>query len=170
METPAPQPPECNRTLIALVEDLRGYPREEAAERVMHEMRHGQAVLYVPLNAPAPRDGREPLPDQLIVLDSGTKGTLRTLVAWTADQLTEAGERNAHIGCIATQQLLRAADIKGLMAIVLDPNGPTELYISRSDLNRPLGISPVQFAPLKRDPVKPSIISRETRASRLKRT
>ena len=80
------------------------------------------------------------------------------------------GDRNAHIGCITTQQLLRFADMKGLRAIVLDPGRSTELYISQSDLNRPLGINPVQFAPLQRGRVKPSIISRETRASCLKRT
>jgi hypothetical protein len=163
--------PECNRVLMDLLVDLWGQPRREAARRVMHELAHGSAILYVMLKFGERYDTRDTRAEQLEVIRPGRAPDMPSIMTWTSIELFP-GLKNEypHLGRVPTPDLLHFCDELGITNVVLDLEYGRVIYLRRGHVKEPLRIHRAQFSSFDDQPAKPlTAMTRQGRLARLKK-
>ena len=157
METGNDRTPACNFTLLGALVRFHKDSTPEHGERLMEEMRNGDAELFV-LTSRKMTDGAPPFSEDELVRMVMEGGMVMRLIkaAITADMdeaaihITEPG---TYLSRIRSADLMRLCDEGGLIGLILDAGRSTETVMGRmgADLMGPMiAIAPDQWNPKPR--------------------
>ena len=163
--------PEHNRHLLALLIDLWDHPRQEALQRVMHELAHGSAKLYVGLKHGERCDPQGTRVEQLEVIPLSGEPVMPTLLSFTTiERFPGLPLEPSHLGRVPTPQLLRFCDELGITNVALHFEFTRAIFLRRNHSQEPFRIHCSQFDFWDAQPEKPlSAMTRKERLARLKR-
>jgi hypothetical protein len=137
--------PEYNKALRAALEAFYYGPSEEEAQRILHELQHGMAELFILVHGRVGGEGESRISaNDLKLMQVEGGGNIRVIMATTRlfpESLAPELEGNGlYCRRLPAQELLRLCIERGILSISLESGLETEVFIGPIGTGEPMRV------------------------------